>query len=166
MANKENKRTNENKTNVPKKQFYKKIWFWLFVIWIAFSVFKNDDMKTKINGVTFKVSDVKNDVTNKYHICLISDNIQPEDYALEYYQNVFKNDKEIHAIINQNYKTTTEISVAYDCLSVITYEYVDGEEKDVNKLFSGTLLDALLIDMDTGDIVNVKEISDLWNYTY
>ncbi|MCM1115288.1 MAG: hypothetical protein NC397_07320 [Clostridium sp.] len=90
--------------------------------------------KLETDGISFHISNVRNDVTGNWRIALISENIQMQDYAVDYYKEYFKDDKEIHAIVNFNYNTTTKLSVVGDSIDVTVYEYVDKEEHDAQKL--------------------------------
>lgn len=108
------------------------------------------------NDISFVVSDVRNDVTGNWRIAKIAENIEIQDYALNYYKKYFKNDNEIHAIVNFNYKTTTKISVMGNLLDVTIYEYVDKEEHDANLLFSGMLLKEYHVNKDTGEIEEIQ----------
>ena len=107
-------------------------------------------------GTYFSVSDVRNDVTGNWRISTIAENIDIQEYALSYYKEYFKDDKEIHAIVNFNYKTTTKISVIGNTLDVSIYDYVDGEEHDAKLLFSGTLLKEYSVNMDNGSIEEIQ----------
>ncbi|MCM1149174.1 MAG: hypothetical protein NC319_03665 [Butyricicoccus sp.] len=95
--------------------------------------------------------EVRNDVTGKWRRSATSDSYVPADYALEYYQEMFSSDDEIHAIWNATLNTTTRISVSGNLLFVDTLEYVDGEEHDAKLLFSGMVLDSRIIDINTGE---------------
>ena len=107
-------------------------------------------------GAYFSVSDVRNDVTGNWRISTIAENIDIQEYALSSYKEYFKDDKEIHAIVNFNYKTTTKISVIGNTLDVSIYDYVDGEEHDAKLLFSGTLLKEYSVNMDNGSIEEIQ----------
>ena len=98
----------------------------------------------------------KNDVTGNWRIASIAENIEMQDYALDYYKEYFKSDDEIHAIVNFNYKTTTKISVMGNLLDVSVYEYVDKEEHDAKLLFSGMLLKEYHVNKDTGEIEEIQ----------
>lgn len=173
----------KNETGAVKKAFYKKWWFWVIIIVVLAAIFgsggdkdedavqnasvdestatdTSDDSKqtdSEEGGIDFVVSDVRNDVTGKWRKCLIAENIEPKDYALNYYKENFKSDDEIHAIVNFNYKTTTKLSVMDNLLAVTIYEYVDKEEHDAKLLFSGMVLDEYFIDIDSGEIINAQE---------
>lgn len=97
------------------------------------------------------VDNVRNDTTGRWRRAVTSDSYVPADYALEYYQQMFSSDDEIHAIWNATLKTTTRISASNGLLFVDTFEYVDGEEHDAKMLFTGTKLDSRIIDIATGE---------------
>lgn len=102
------------------------------------------------------VTNVPNDVTGNWRITTIAENIQMQDYALDYYKEYFKSDNEIHAIVNFNYKTTTRISVMGNLLDVAVYEYVNKEEHDAKLLFSGMLLKEYHVNKYTGEIEKIR----------
>ncbi len=112
--------------------------------------------KLEKDGISFHISDVRNDVTGNWRIALIAENIQMRDYAVDYYNEYFKDDKEIHAIVNFNYNTTTKLSVVGDSIDVTVYEYVDKEEHDAKKLFSGKLLKEYFVNINTGEIEEIQ----------
>lgn len=115
-----------------------------------------EDQMSAIDGIKFTVSDVRNDKTGNWRISLIAENIEMQNCALDYYKHYFKDDKEIHAIVNFNYNTTTKISVVGNKLDVSVFEYVKKEEHDANLLFSGQLLKEYLVDKETGAVEEVK----------
>lgn len=107
------------------------------------------------SGISFDVQEVRNDVTGRWRISLIAENIDMENHALDYYNKYFQSNDEIHAIVNFNYMTTTKISVIGNLLDVCVYEYVDKEEHDAKLLFSGTLLKEYHVNIDTGEIQEI-----------
>lgn len=115
-----------------------------------------EDQTSAIDGIKFTVSDVRNDKTGNWRISLIAENIEMQNCALDYYKHYFKDDKEIHAIVNFNCNTTTKISVVGNKLDVSVFEYVKKEEHDANLLFSGQLLKEYLVDKETGAVEEVK----------
>ena len=115
-----------------------------------------EDLTSAIDGIKFTVSDVRNDKTGNWRISLIAENIEMQNCALDFYKHYFKDDKEIHAIVNFNYNTTTKISVVGNKLDVSVFEYVKKEEHDANLLFSGQLLKEYLVDKETGAVEEVK----------
>ncbi len=171
------------KSNVTeKKAVLKKWWFWLIIIIILIGLLtpnpdndadkkhpqspKNtkaeDNTKDKESTdnseddeLSFNVSKVHNDATGNWRISLISENIEVKDIALDYYKKYFKNDDEIHAIINFSTKTTTKLAVVGNLIDVSVFEYVDGEEHDAKTLFGGTLLKEYQIDKDTGEVEEI-----------
>lgn len=98
---------------------------------------------------------VKNDTTGNWRLAKINQNIDISKYALSYYKKYFKNDNEIHAIINSSNKTTTNMSLMSGMLFVTTLEYIDKEEYDAHKLFSGRTLYSYTIYLDNGDIEKI-----------
>lgn len=168
------------KSNV-KKPIFKKWWFWVIIVVILSAIFgnsgTNDSVKNETKGaissteqqteekqdnitskddISFVVSNVRNDVTGNWRIATIAENIEMQDYALDYYKEYFQSDDEIHAIVNFNYKTTTGISVMGNLLDVSVYEYVDKEEHDTKLLFSGKLLKEYHVNKDTGEIEEIQ----------
>lgn len=100
--------------------------------------------------------DVPNDVTKNWKYVTIAQSTDFTEYALSYYNTYFSDNKEIHAIINFTNNTTTKISVIGNMLDVTIYEYVDKEEHDAKKLFSGMLLTEYFVYIDNGDIEEVQ----------
>ena len=159
--------------NGVKKPIFKKWWFWVIVVVILAAIFGNTGTKDTISSaeqqteekqnestakddISFVVTNVPNDVTGNWRIASIAENIEMQDYALDYYKEYFKSDDEIHAIVNFNYKTTTKISVMGNLLDVSVYEYVDKEEHDAKLLFSGMLLKEYHVNKDTGEIEEIQ----------
>lgn len=105
----------------------------------------------------FTVSDVRNDVTGNWRISVINKSMNFEEYALSYYNKYFTHDKEIHAIVNFAYMTTTKITVVGDKLDITIYEYVKDEEHDAKKLFGGMLYSEYCVYLDNGDIDKMGE---------
>ena len=104
----------------------------------------------------FTISKVINDVTENWRISVINKSMDFEEYALSYYKKYFTDDKEIHAIVNFAYMTTTKITATGDMLNVTVYEYVKDEEHDAKKLFGGMLYSEYRIYLDNGDIIKVE----------
>lgn len=112
--------------------------------------------KLETEGISFHVSNVRNDVTGNWRVALIAENIHMQDYAVDYYKEYFKDDKEIHAIVNFTYNTTSKLTVVGDSIDVTVYEYVDKEEHDAKKLFSGMLLKEYFVNIKTGEIEEIQ----------
>lgn len=92
------------------------------------------------------------DVTGNWRLARITKDIDIVDYALDYYHTRFRNDNEIHAIVNYTNKTTTKISVMDDLMDVTVHKYVEDEENSARTLFSGKIIESYYIYMDNGDI--------------
>ncbi len=98
----------------------------------------------------------RNDVTGNWRLARIAENIDIEEYALDYYKNYFEADNEIHIIINFSLNTTTRIMVMGNLLDVATMEYVEKEEHDAALACSGMLLNEYHISIDTGEIEKIQ----------
>lgn len=98
----------------------------------------------------------RNDVTGNWRLAKIAEDISIEKYAVDYYNNYFESDNEIHIIINFTLNTTTRISVMGNLLDVSIMEYVDGEEHDAKIACSGTLLNEYHVNIDNGRIEEIN----------
>ena len=63
---------------------------------------KSDKSISDIEGSILFDKQVRNDVTGNLKLTRIADNMKVQEYALDYYNQKFENDKEIHAIVNFN----------------------------------------------------------------
>ncbi len=112
----------------------------------------------EIAGAKFFFSkSVNNDVTGKWRISTVNTAMSAEEYALEYYKELFASDDEIHGIVNFALNTTSRISVVGSNLDVTILEYVDGEEHDAKELFSGMVLAEYFVNIETGETEKVSE---------
>jgi len=98
----------------------------------------------------------RNDTTGNWRLAMIAENINIEEYAVEYYNNYFESNSEVHIIINFTLNTTTRITVMGNLLDVSIMEYVDKEEHDAQLACSGTLLSEYHVNMDTGEIEKIQ----------
>jgi len=98
----------------------------------------------------------QNDVTGNWRLARIAENINIEEYAVDYYNNYFESDSEIHIIINFTLNTTTRITVMGNLLDVSIMEYVDKEEHDAKLACSGVLLKEYHVNIDTGEIEEIQ----------
>lgn len=98
-----------------------------------------------------------NDVTGKWRLSKIAEDIDIEKYALNYYKNYFNSNDEIHIIVNFTRNTTTRINVMGNLLDVSIMDYVDGEEHDAKIACSGTLLSEYHVNIDNGNIEPITE---------
>lgn len=112
----------------------------------------------EIAGNTFVFSDgVHNDVTGNWRLATTVTAGDVTDYAVEYYETLFSDNSEIHAIINKGLNTTNKINVLTDdLLNVTVYDYVTDEEKDAKTLFSGTVLAKYQITISTGEVEKIE----------
>lgn len=97
-----------------------------------------------------------NDTTGNWRLARISEDISIEEYAVDYYNNYFESDDEIHVIINFTLNTTTRIAVMGNLLDVSNMEYVDGEEHDAKVACSGTLLNEYHININNSKIEDIN----------
>lgn len=118
---------------------------------------ESEDDEYLINGdVFYYQSYVSNDHTNNWRLSVTDTDQESYEYALNYYNDVFESDDEVHAVINYNAGTTTRISILYSgTLDVSVLSYVQGEELDASTLFSGSLLEEYFIDIETGEVEDI-----------
>lgn len=95
---------------------------------------------------------VNNDHTGKWKLAKTYKSADLTKFAVSYYQTYFKDDSEIHYIINYADNTTTVISVGYTDLYVSVYKHVSGEENDADKLPSGNVIAEYGVDISTGKV--------------
>lgn len=101
---------------------------------------------------------VIDDVTGNWRLSRVSTDKDILDYALDYYNEFFESDEEIHAIINKELSTTNRISVLMPgTLEVSVLEYVSGEELSAKSLFGGDLIETYYIDTETGEIESADD---------
>ena len=100
---------------------------------------------------------VIDDVTGKWRLSVMSEDVDIQDYVYSYYNKYFKDDTEIHGIVNLSSNTTARISCVSGMLFVTEYSYVDGEEHDAKLLYSGTPLKSYIVYTDNGDIEKSEE---------
>lgn len=109
-------------------------------------------------GVEFTRSDVRNDVTGKWKISSVAEmSLDPEEYALDYYNLYMKDsDTGVEGIVNFSNGTTTAINEVGGVVDVTVHEYVDGEEHDAKRLFSGAVLKEFQVNPHTGEIEVIR----------
>lgn len=108
-----------------------------------------------VDSYSFRES-VSNDNTGNWRLCTISSADTVDNYIDDYVKGFFKDDSEIHAVVNLGLKTTTRIKKSGDMVFATVFEYVDGEEHDANLLFSGMLLTDYIYHMDTGELETLE----------
>ena len=111
---------------------------------------------SELDNINFYPKKPKNDSTGNWRVSTIAENIDIQEYALDYYKKYFENDNQIHAIVNFNYNTTAKISVVGNLLDVTIHEYVAKEEHDANLLFSGAVLKEYHVNMETGEVEEIQ----------
>lgn len=111
-----------------------------------------------IAGSTFYFSkSVINDVTGNWRISTVNTSMSAEEYAAEYYEELFASNDEIHGIVNFALSTTSRITVLDSkTLDVTIMEYVDGEEHDAKELFSGMTLANYQVDIESGKAEKIE----------
>lgn len=95
---------------------------------------------------------VRNDTTGKWKLARLSREINISEYILDYYRTYFKNDNEVHFIINIAAWTTTRINVLGGTAFVTVLEHVVNEENDAKELGGGAVLHQYTVYLDNGDI--------------
>lgn len=106
-----------------------------------------------INGIDVMFDEsVRNDVTGRWRLARVATTISTEEFALDYYKAFFKDDDEVHIIVNFTLNTTTVLNVFGDTISCDIHEYIDKEEHDASVLAGGMLLASYGINIDTGAI--------------
>ena len=103
---------------------------------------------------------IPGDVTGRWRVSVTSSSTSPSNYAVDYYNNVFSSDDEIHAICDPALGTTTRLMVNAGLLFVDTLKYVDGEEKDAKLLFSGDVVRSKILDKETGRPVELEQTEE------
>lgn len=105
----------------------------------------------------FNPQDMHEDVTGNFRKVEIADtSFIPQEYALSYYKNCFKDDKEVHYIVNFSTMTTTCITCVFDMLDVTVTEYEDKEQFSAKSIGGGMVLEQYMVYLDNGDIEKVK----------
>lgn len=109
-----------------------------------------------IDGVTFIVGDVPNDVTGNWRFATVSEGVDMTQYAVEYYKQCFGSDSEIHFIIDDNSGTTTKLAYMFGNIDVLVKEHVKDEEFDAKTLGNGATLAEYFVDVETGEVEKVS----------
>lgn len=98
----------------------------------------------------------RNDVTGRWRLAQISEDISIEEYAVDYYNNYFSADDEVHIVINTSTRTTACITYVFGMLDIRIMEYVDGEEWDAKIACSGDLISEYQVDISTGSTEKIQ----------
>ncbi len=103
------------------------------------------------DGIEFK-DNVPNDVTGKWRLAIVDTEQPITDYLLDYHKTYFKDDDEIHAVINRHDNTTARVAEVLGMLNVTIHKYISGEENDAKVLFGGDVISDEYYDMETGKV--------------
>lgn len=112
----------------------------------------------KIITEKLSIRNVRNDVTGNWRITTIANSSLSdiENYAFDYYHKYFKNNDEIHAIINFSTRTTNRLQIYGNSIVVTIHEYEEDEEHDAKELFKGDVLSIYTVYADNGDVEKIK----------
>ena len=106
-----------------------------------------------INGIDIMFDEsVLNDVTGRWRLARVTTFTSTEEYALDYYKAFFKDDDEIHVIVNYTLNTTTTLTVFGDIIFCTILEHIDKEEHDASTLACGMVLASYGINKETSAI--------------
>lgn len=114
-----------------------------------------------MNGIIFDLNeiDVPEDPEHKRLVSVIKDPIDLERYAADYYKKFFKSDTEIHSVVKKlpDSNTSTRIAVEDGRLRVTTHEYSPNEERLARRMFQGSLLRDIYVNIETGEIEVIRD---------
>ena len=99
--------------------------------------------------------EVRNDKTGNWRCFVYYSSAQPQEIAADYYKAYFGDDSEVHALVNLGLKTSANMTVTNGTAFVDVYEYVQGEEHDAEKMFTGAKLASYQVDLKTGSVEEV-----------
>lgn len=99
---------------------------------------------------------VRDDKTGNWRLAKVTGMKSAEEYALDYYNEFFADDSELHAIVNFDLNTTACLTVISGNINVRIYEHVDGEEQYASSLFTGDKLAEYNVTIETGEIEQVE----------
>lgn len=109
---------------------------------------------SKIEGIEFDVQEKEDSNGNKIFISVIREEIDLEQYAVDYYNKFFHDDAEVHGVMIKlpDGNTSTRIAVEDGKIRVTTHAYFGSEERILNRLFHGQKLHDVYVDVETGAI--------------
>ena len=99
---------------------------------------------------------VPKDSTGNMRLAKVKGNKSAEEYPLDYSNTYFKDDNEVHAIVNYTLNTTACITSVGNKINVRIYEHRDGEESDAKELFTGEKYAEYNIDKETGTVEKIE----------
>ena len=92
---------------------------------------------------------VNKDNTGKWRCYVYSSDKPAQEIAADYWRAYAESDDEVHALVNLGLKTSANVTKGGGMLYVDVHEYVEGEEHDAAKMFSGALLARYEVDPST-----------------
>lgn len=118
----------------------------------------DNEYPSDVNGINVAFStSVRNDTTGRWRLAKVADTTPIEDYALDYYKSFFKEDNEVHVIVNFTLGTTSVMNVFDGIIYLDVHEYVDKEEHDASALAGGMVLASYTINIETGQVEEIKD---------
>lgn len=113
-----------------------------------------DDLKDKYD-ISEPDKFLQGDSTGKWRLETVANGTATYKYAVDY-AKVYMDEGDVHYIVNFSLKTTSQLRELQGKLSVITTEYVDGEEHDARVIGSGMVYAKQYFDIETGDEVTTE----------
>lgn len=116
---------------------------------------ETETVPSSIDGVVIDYrGGFDNDATGNWRLsCVITDK-SIKEYAFDYYKSFFKNDSEIHWIINYSDGTTSRINCIDGYLFVSVYSHVDGEENSAKEIGAGNAICDYVFSAKDGSLVD------------
>ena len=110
------------------------------------------------NGSATFYESVNNDVTGNWRELVYYGAENILDNIPEYYAAYYKDNNEIHIVVNLGLKTTAILNVlSDDIIDVSLHEYVDKEEHDAKKIGDGELYGQYWVHLDTGEVEKLED---------
>ena len=101
---------------------------------------------------------VRNDKTGNWRELVYYGSENILDHVPEYYAAYFKDDNEIHIVVNLGLKTTAVLNMMPgNIIDVTIHEYVDKEEHDAAMIATGMLYGQYWVHLDTGEVEKIEE---------
>ena len=103
-------------------------------------------------GQFLYTDDVHGDKTGNWHCFTYHSASEPVDIASAYASAYGVQPGEVHALVNLGTKVSANLTTDGSVLYVDEYEYVQGEENDAEKMFTGQALSKYIVHLDSGEI--------------
>lgn len=102
-------------------------------------------------------TDFPKDTTGRWYKAMFAESkVEFQYYALDYYQEYFHSNDEVHVVYNFSNNTVNCITCPANYLSVRILDYVKKEEHDASAACGGTQLAEYHIDIETGTIEKIQ----------